>query len=808
MNKKLNFKHEWVSQLLGNTYIGILVVDKVRKNLFVNNRMCEMFGFSVDEILQTDARVFHINDETFLNFGKEAFEFVLKGEPVHIDYEFIRKDGTTFWAHISGDLIANEEEVLWTLVDITQRKELELEHYKQAQLIEQMQDGVATIDLNSICISWNRGAQRILGYTKDEMLGEAVEKLYLEDDLEERKRNMQRIQEEGFFVIERKFVAKDKSVIEVELTGSVLKDVDGNIIGIIGYFKDIGDRKKAQRELEELNYNLKQYMDVIDKIDIGIFVVDDDFNIRYMNNTMIKWFGDQTNKTCFSSVAGLNEACSYCKLGEVIHENKKVLYEPVTPNGQSFEIVATSIKNSDGTISKMEVIRNITDRKNVEHNLLAQKEELDYLAHHDALTGLPNRILFNDRLSQGIKKAKRNKKILGLLFIDLDHFKEINDSLGHDMGDEVLKEVTLRLQSVMREEDSLARLGGDEFTIVLEELATPQSAAIFARKILDVLSKPLVINTHTMYISSSIGISLYPDDSEDGKDLLKFADSAMYKAKEEGRSNFQFYAPEMTEIAFERVVMEVSLRQAIEKKEFVVYYQPQVDGKENKLVGMEALVRWRHPIMGIISPAKFIPLAESTGLIVDIDMIVMKEAMNQFKKWYQMGYNPGVLALNLTVKQLGKDDFVETLNQLMDEVGCNCTHIELEVTESQIMSNPELAIKTLNKISDLGIELAIDDFGTGYSSLAYLKKLPINKLKIDQSFVRDLPYDEEDIAIANAVIALSKSLKLHVIAEGVETLEQKDFLVNAGCRNIQGYYYSKPIPAEEIEDILKMGFKI
>jgi EAL domain-containing protein (putative c-di-GMP-specific phosphodiesterase class I) len=263
----------------------------------------------------------------------------------------------------------------------------------------------------------------------------------------------------------------------------------------------------------------------------------------------------------------------------------------------------------------------------------------------------------------------------------------------------------------------------------------------------------------------------------------------------------------MTELAFERVMMEVNMRQAIEKEEFVVYYQPQVDGRTNKLIGMEALVRWNHPLMGLISPAKFIPLAESTGLIVDIDMFVMKEAMSQFKKWYEMGYKPGVLAMNLTVKMLNSNDFLSKLQDMMDNLGCNCTHIELEVTESQIMNNPEESIRILQKISDMGIELAVDDFGTGYSSLAYLKRLPINKLKIDQSFVRELPYDEEDVAIVRAIIALAKALKLNLIAEGVEESQQRDFFIENGCPNIQGYFYSKPIPPNEIEEILKNGFK-
>lgn len=316
------------------------------------------------------------------------------------------------------------------------------------------------------------------------------------------------------------------------------------------------------------------------------------------------------------------------------------------------------------------------------------------------------------------------------------------------------------------------------------------------------LSTPMTVKDNILYVSSSIGISIYPDDGESSQNLLKFADSAMYKAKDEGRNNYQYYNAIMTELAFERVVMETSLRSALKNEEFVVYYQPQVNGATNRLIGMEALVRWQHPTMGLVSPSKFIPLAEATGLIVELDRFVMKTAMTQIASWYKEGLNPGVLAMNLAIKQLKKKDFFVMFKALMKETKCKAEWLELEVTEGQIMTNPEEAIIMLNKIKDLGIALAVDDFGTGYSSLAYLKRLPIDKLKIDQAFVRGLPSDEEDVGITKAVIALAKSLNLKVIAEGVETQEQKAFIVENGCENIQGYFYSRPIKSNDFKDLL------
>lgn len=439
--------------------------------------------------------------------------------------------------------------------------------------------------------------------------------------------------------------------------------------------------------------------------------------------------------------------------------------------------------------------------------IMVQKDILNYRTHFDSLTGLPNRVLFNDRLQQAIEKAKRQDKSLALLFIDLDRFKQINDSLGHDIGDKVLKIISERLKNVMRKEDSISRLGGDEFTILVQDLKKGEDASILAQKIISSLSKSINIEGHTLYVTSSIGISIFPNDGKEADNLLKNADAAMFRAKQEGRNNFQYYSSDMTELAFERVVMEASIRKALDNKEFVVYYQPQVDGITGKIVGMEALVRWQHPSAGMVFPDKFIPLAQETGLILAIDHLVMKSAMTQIAKWYKMGLEPGVLALNLSMKQLNQDGCLEKLSLLIKESNCRPEWIRLEITEGEIMKNPQGAIDVLNRISQTGIELAVDDFGTGYSSLSYLKRLPIDKLKIDKSFIDGLPSDEEDISIARAIIALAYSLKLDVIAEGVETKEQKEFLVKNGCINIQGYYYSMAVSSQEMEEMLKNGIK-
>ncbi len=432
-----------------------------------------------------------------------------------------------------------------------------------------------------------------------------------------------------------------------------------------------------------------------------------------------------------------------------------------------------------------------------------QKKELDYQAHHDYLTTLPNRIKFKREVEKMIDTNKHNNIRVAILFIDLDHFKNINDSYGHDIGDKVLKIIASRIDKCIRKGDYLARFGGDEFVVLINGFEHKNDLERIAEHIIKCISQPILIDNKTMFVSCSIGISIYEKYSRNYQDFIKHADTAMYKAKENGRNHYQFYSSDMTDVAFERVLMETSMRFALENKDFVVHYQPQVDGNTGEIVGIEALVRWNHADMGLISPELFIPLAEETGLIIALDQWVMKSGMQQIKKWYEEGFRPGRLSLNLSVKQLEHKNFIEIIKNMLDTTGCNAEWIEFEIIESHIMNNILESIDVLKQIQALGISIAIDDFGTGYSSLAYLKKLPLNKLKIDRSFIVDIPDNKEDAAITNAIIAIAKSLNLTVVAEGVETKRQKDYLLACGCDNIQGYFYYKPMVAEDIEKVLR-----
>lgn len=596
---------------------------------------------------------------------------------------------------------------------------------------------------------------------------------------------------------------KDGHTLDLILKSQTIFSETGKPLKVIGTTQNVTELIHIKKENEELSA-------LIELSSNEIYIVDiETLRYLYVNKGACDALGYTKDEFYTMSIFDINpnlskeNALSMKK--ELIKDKKyinKTLHQ--TKNGSLYHVQAYmntfTYKGKDAY-----VIFDTDISKNIETELALekQKESLRHQAHHDNLTNLPNRALFHDRLEQTIIAARRNSTEFALFFIDLDQFKQINDTLGHNIGDKVLIEAAARFHQCVRKEDTIARLGGDEFTVILKDTKAKEDISKVAQNIVEIMKKSITVKGHVLYISLSIGISIYPKDASDSDALIKYADTAMYKAKDEGRDNFQYYKSSMTAFAFERVVMDASLRVAIKEEQFVVYYQPQVDLRTNLIVGMEALVRWIHPIMGLRPPGKFIPLAEESGLIIAIDKLVMKLAMKQFVIWYQEGLNPGMLSLNLAMKQLNEEDFIDNLLNTMKELNFKAQWLELEVTEGQVMDNPEHSIRKLHQINSMGIEIAIDDFGTGYSSLSYLKKLPLNKLKIDQSFVRDIPQDEDDVAITKAIIALGKSLNFKLIAEGVETQEQKDFMIENGCDLMQGYFFSKPLPAKEITQLLK-----
>lgn len=433
---------------------------------------------------------------------------------------------------------------------------------------------------------------------------------------------------------------------------------------------------------------------------------------------------------------------------------------------------------------------------------LRVEKKLDRLAHFDNVTELNNRHFFNERLQAVIARSEQFKERTALMFLDLDNFKTVNDTLGHDTGDELLRLVSKRLSDTLRFGDIICRIGGDEFAIILENVAQTSVASMIAEKCLASLAVPISINGNEIYVSASIGISVYPDDASSMHELLKYADTAMYYAKNSGKNAFRLFLPTMQGEAQKRFSMDTNLRRAIERNEFRLHYQPQIDLKTDRIIGVEALVRWVHPDLGMISPAEFIPVAEDTGLIVPIGEWVLREACRQIKLWHDDGMVHLRVAVNLSGRQLKEDSFVDTVLKIVEETGIIPGMLELELTESMLMDAGPMVLDKLHALRTSGIELAIDDFGTGYSSMSYLKTFPINSIKIDKSFVSDLPHNQEDAAITKAIIAMAKALKMQVVAEGIETFEQGEFLRDNGCQMSQGYYYSKPLPADQIMHLL------
>ena len=449
--------------------------------------------------------------------------------------------------------------------------------------------------------------------------------------------------------------------------------------------------------------------------------------------------------------------------------------------------------------------RRVTGAVMVFHDVSAARAlsfRMSYLAQHDGLTDLPNRILLNDRVTQAIALAYRHQQKLALLYLDVDRFKHINDSLGHAVGDRLLQSVAQRLRACVRSSDTVSRQGGDEFVVLLSEMTHAQDAAVIAEKILLTLATPHSIDQHELHVTASIGIVVYPDDATEAETLLKNADFAMYHAKDAGRNNYQFFKPDMNSRAIERQSLEDGLRYALERQEFVLYYQPKINLETGSIVGVEALIRWRHPLRGLVSPAQFVPVAEECGLIVPIGRWVLREACCQARIWQDKGIPALRVAINISAVELRAKDFVAGVRAILAETGLEPNCLELELTEMFLMQDSKSTAAVLKDLKDIGVHLALDDFGTGYSSLSYVKRFPIDTLKIDQSFVRDIATDADDASIVSAVISMGKSLHMRVVAEGVETREQLEFLQKHSCPYGQGYLFSPPVGAWQFAKLL------
>ncbi|MGO8913658.1 MAG: putative bifunctional diguanylate cyclase/phosphodiesterase [Bradyrhizobium sp.] len=463
------------------------------------------------------------------------------------------------------------------------------------------------------------------------------------------------------------------------------------------------------------------------------------------------------------------------------------------------------IKGQIETRALLRALRYAIERKAMESAALAMARQMAHAAEHDALTGLPNRMLLNDRVSQAIIAAPHHMKKVAVLFLELDGFKHINDSLGHPIGDKLLQSIANRLVECARDSDTVSRQGGDEFVVLLSEVEQAEDAAIAARRMLQTVAECYSIDRHDLHVTASVGVSVYPDDGLDAETLIKNADTAMYQAKESGRQSYEFFKPAMNVRAVERQSLEEGLQRALERRELTLYYQPQVNLTTGAITGAEALIRWMHPTRGLVSPADFIPVAEDCGLILSIGAWVLREACGQARAWMDAGLRATNMAVNVSAMEFRDQNFLENLFAILAETGLDPKSLELELTESVLMKHASSTAKILQTLRESGMRVAVDDFGTGYSSLSYLRKFPVDTLKIDQSFIRQISTDGDDTTIVKAVIGMARDLKLRVIAEGVETPEQAVFLRACRCQEAQGYYFGRPVPPQQFAMLLRNG---
>ncbi|MEW6445248.1 MAG: PAS domain S-box protein [Pseudomonadota bacterium] len=679
--------------------------------------------------------------------------------------------------------------------DITERKAAERQLKLLEQAINASGDAILVIAEDGRFAYVNDGASQALGYSREQLLDMGIPDVDPNAGADDFHRMMQsgmgRLRH--FETMHR---ARDGELFPVEISATLM-EFDGACFDI-AVARNITERKAAERRLKLLEHAINATGD-------AIFVTNMKGAFVYVNDAACHSLGYSREDLLGMGVRDINPDASdelIQKVGaELLSQGRIDSFETVhrARDGHMFPVeIAKSLMAFDGAHFGISVARDITERK-------AAEQRFTHLATHDALTGLPNRVLLKDRLQQAIAQAQRDHDLLAVIFIDLDNFKVINDTMGHDVGDELLKQVAGRMRGSLRESDTVARLGGDEFVVLLHG-GDARDVELVADKLLATLAPAYEIGARQLYSGASLGIAVYPKDGEDMEALMRNADTAMYAAKSQGRNQHRFFSAEMSAEIQEWSKLSHCLHRALRHKEFELHYQPKIDLLTGRVSGLEALIRWRHPEWGLVSPARFIPVAEKNGLINDIGLWVMDEACRQMREWLDQGVEPGRVAINLSGQQCLGSELPRQVRKVLKRHKIDGSRLEVEITESIVMSNAEESVRAFWALRDMGVTVAVDDFGTGYSSLSYIKRLPVNTLKIDKSFVDDLETDQQDQEIVRAILAMAQSLGLRVVAEGIETWEQYDLLRSAGCPEGQGYHFSKPLPARDMTELLLSSF--
>ncbi|HXI11990.1 MAG TPA: EAL domain-containing protein [Thermoanaerobaculia bacterium] len=779
-----------------NRAMQMLIDPQTARYVDANHAACEFYGYTRAEF--NGMPISNLNTLGQEKIDAEIQRAVSQNRSI-FNFTHRLADGRIRDVEVhSGPIEVHGRLLLYTIVhDVTERRQTERDLQSSEEKFRNIFDfapvGIYQSKINGRLVTVNRSLATILGY---DSVAELLTRNLRDDvyfDGMERDSLVGRYQPGlDWPATEVLWKKKDGEPVWVQLSVHAIHGTDSEP-QYEGFVIDVSDRKRSEATLQSQSAAIRASLD-------GVSILDSAGTFTYMNDAHARTYG-------YNVVDMLGR--SWTMLYD--DDERERFSSEIMPRfwrERSWRGAAMGLR-SDGTTFPQEVsltalddgglvcvVRDTTERTYAE-------EQIKHLAYHDALTGLPNRLLFRDRLGVAISQAQRGKLRLAVLFFDLDRFKVINDSLGHNSGDQLLQSVAARIHFAIRESDTVARQGGDEFIVLLPAISTTEDAARIAEKILHAIHEPFFFDGRPLYVTTSIGISVYPDDGTDALTLIKNADTAMYQAKALGRDNYQLFNAAVNARALERLSLERDLRIAVDENQFVVHYQPIYDVRTDTISGMEALLRWNHPLLGLVPPSDFIPLAESCGLMPAIGIVALRAACQDAVLWEQKALGPLSLAVNLSVTQLQHASLLETVTEIVRETGISPEQLELEITESGAMLNPEQSARTLLELKALGIRISLDDFGTGHSSLSYLRRFPIDTLKIDQSFIRDLDVAPEAAAIVEAIIAMAHSLKLKVIAEGVELPEQRHFLEEHDCDQMQGFLLARPLPAEQFEALLR-----
>jgi diguanylate cyclase (GGDEF)-like protein/PAS domain S-box-containing protein len=833
--------------ILDNATVGILFT---RNRILVRcNALCaDMFRYPLAEFIGLPGRTIYPSDDVYEALAEEIGPILASGASYRGEFEMRRKDGTLFWCKVSAKAVdpnSPNEGTIWIMEDVSDdRMVQDALRQSTAELVSIFESaliGITVVRYGHV-FRCNGRLEEMLGHAQDTLIGASVRTLFPSDEDFSEARQIFRtnLYTGGTCRHERQLRRRNGQAFWARISGRAFDPLQVEA-GSVWLIEDITDQRiaaaRVQQALDEQNM-------IFDNAAVGIMFLRNRVLQRCNSKlaeisgySMENLVGQSTRIFYFSEddyLAHMQKFSEVIRTGGVYVGEVRVRHasgNPVWVRTTGRLVDSSSLEDAD----IVWIVEDITERRQaqaalaqahelLEHRVIERTAELAeansqlqeevferiraeqriwHIAHHDALTGLPNRALLHDRLDQVLAQAGRNGHRVAVMFLDLDRFKSINDTLGHDVGDELLRSVAVRLQEVVRAADTVSRLGGDEFVIVLPDVSSPEDAQRVAEKVVDVLAPAVAIHGHELRATPSIGISLFPDDGNDAYTLMKNADTAMYHAKAEGRNNYQFFAARMNERATHFFNLEQRLRVAIDEQQFSLHYQPVIDHRTRAVCGFEALLRWHDPVHGMVSPGDFIPVAEEAGLIIPLGEWVLAEAMRQNREWQQAGLPFLPIAVNLSPRQFRHRGLVESVRNALRDSGQPAHLLEIEITESALMHDTQEATEKLRELEAMGVRIAIDDFGTGYSSLSHLRRFPVHKLKIDQSFVRDLCSSKDDESIVAAILSLAHNLGLESVAEGVETEAQLELLVRHRCSRFQGYLFSKPLPAAEVPALLQ-----